>query len=650
MLNPGPAKNLALSVAALVHKDQHIDAAKAIFETLQQKWTLGRNVKREDVYSILNLYVHDLLENGAPEEAAAILWTPTQFTSEPASVKSVWRLYDETDMGLIMGAAKMGKSYGMGVRIFLEWLRDPEYTSVRVVGPSETHLETNLFSHLVSLHRRATLPMPGEIGERFIGLSRRDQLSAIKGVVIPKGNVKKAGALQGGHRRPRPQPHPVFGPLSRLIVFIDEIENVPNGLWQDIDNVLSDIEEKGGEGFKIFGAYNPSDPYSEVAKRAEPPFGWQDLDPEVHFRWASTRGWEVLRLDGEKSENVVSGKIIYPGLQNRVGLEKIAKNAGGRQGRGYLVMGRGVYPQAGTVATVVPAGMWPKWRGEFIWYEEPIRVGAADLALEGGDEAVYTLGKWGRAVGAKYPSSIEHPNGHTVMFKDKSGAVTPRWGLQAYKSFVLPKGETVAMKNSILDLNKRAGVRPEYFACDRTGAGTGVADLLKYEWSSLIYDVNFSQSASDQKLMFEDSKTCKEEYERLYSELWFSLRMWGEFGYFLIGPEVDFSKLTPQIIGRQFSVQMGRKRVESKRDYMARGFTSPNDADSLTLLVYAARKGSGLILSMRGIDVEVPGGVLDDFDGGYTGGARIDPSNKSDYLDLSIRIPGDCQGDPLEIL
>jgi hypothetical protein len=640
MLKSGQETDLANQIAALVHQDKHVEAARQIYDYTGDRCPFGKFAKKEDAYPVLQTYLHDLLENDAPEYAAKLLWTTTQFTFEPESVKALWKLFDEADMGLVMGAAKMGKSFSLGARCMLEWIRDPEYTSIRVIGPSANHLEANLFSHLVSLNRRASLPLPGDIGALFIGLDRREQLSSIRGVIIPKGNVKKSGSLQGGHRRPRLKPHPVFGPLSRLIILIDEIENVPTGLWMDIDNVLSDIEEKGGQGFKLFGSYNPTDPKSEVAKRAEPPFGWQDLDPDVHYRWTSVRGWEVLRLDGEKSENVISGRIIFPGLQNRVGLEKIAKNAGGRQGAGYYMMGRGLYPHTGHDATVIPAGMWPKWRGEFIWWEDPQPVAGVDLALEGGDEAVYTLGQWGRASGVKWPASIEFPQGHTTMFKNREGQVLPRWGLQAVKQFVLPKGDTVAMKNSVLEMNRKAGVKPEFFSCDRTGVGRGTSDLIKYEWASNIHDINYSQAASDSKLMEEDTKNCKDEFERMFSELWFALRAWGEFGYLLLGPEIDFGKLTSQVIGRKFRTKTGKRVVESKSDFMSRGNSSPNDADSLTLLVYAARMGSALILSMRGADPRVPGDYQDWFgEDQYPGGSRIDESNRTQYLDTSDRLP-----------
>jgi hypothetical protein len=546
----------------------------------------------------------------------------------------VWRLFSEADTGLIMGAAKMSKSFSMGVRLFLEWVRDPEWTTIRVVGPSENHLEENLFSHLVSLHQHASLPMPGEVGDLFIGLSRRDQMSSIRGVIIPKGNVKKAGRLQGGHRRPRTTPHPVFGPLSRMFIFLDEVENIPMGIWQDIDNVLSEIE-KGGQGFKIFGAYNPSNASDEVAKRAEPPFGWGDFDEDVHFRWKSIRKWDVLRLDGERCENVLQDKIIYPGLQTKEGLERIATNAGGRNAPGYRTMGRGCYPSTGIEAAIIPPGMLLKMRGEYIWYQEPQPISATDLALEGVDGAIHTIGSWGLATGIKYPPSLDFPKGQIVMFKDPQGHLLPRWGLQANQQFALPKGDTVAMSRSVQDVNRKSGTRPEYYACDRTGHGAGVADLIRNEWSSAIHDVNYSEGASETKIMQEDSRPCNKAYERIFTELWFALRLWGEFGYFLIHPSVDMSKLNQQLTQRRFRTKSGGIKVaESKKDYKARGFESPGEADSLTLLVHAARKGSGVIPSMRGAAVDSPGDEDDDWNSGrYPGGVRIDPSNMSDHLE-----------------
>lgn len=628
-------RELANVISPMLHTHRHAEAAQIVADCFGIKLKIAKTAGPQKYVPVLNVFLHHLMENGGMPEAAGMLWPKNLFTFEPESVRRVWELFDRSSRGLIMGAAKMGKSFSMGVRFFLEWVRDPEYTTLRVLGPSEDHLEQNLFSHLVALHKSASLPMPGEVGELFIGLDRREQMSSIKGVVIPKGNTKKAGRLQGGHRRPRKTPHPVFGPLSRMFIFLDEIENIPNGVWLDIDNVLSEIE-KGVEGFKIFGAYNPTNPTDEVGKRAEPVTGWSGVDEDEHFEWKSIRGWDVIRLDGERCENVLRNEIVFPGLQTREGLDAIAQGAGGRNAPGYRTMGRGMYPSMGVEATVIPAGMLPKMRGEFFWYEPPQPVAAVDLALEGKDEAIYTLGKFGKATGIKYAPSIEFPEGQVVMFKDRNNQPTLRWGLQADQQFVLPKSETVGMKNSVLAMNRKAGVRPDFFGCDRTGHGAGVADLLKYEWASNIWDVNYSEGSGDEKLMAEDTKNCKELYERMYSVLWFATRQWAEFGYLLLNPKMDLSKLTQQLTNRRFKSNAGKAKVESKKDYESRGFGSPNEADSLTLLVHAARKGSGLVLSRRGDipDIAPEGYNEEEWQGeSYPGGARIDDSNRTDFLD-----------------
>ena len=636
MLSSEGQREIAAQVAALVHADRKLEAAQYVAAACKLKLDL-KDGNPAKFLPVLQNWLHYLLNNDGTEEAAQLLWTPNLFTPQPQYTRDLWKLYREANLGLIMGAGSCSKSFGMGVRLFLEWIRDPSWTSVRVVGPSQDHLESNLFSHLVSLHSGASLPMPGSVGELFIGEDRRNQLGSIKGVIIPIGKTKKAGRLQGGKRKPRPKVHPVFGSLSRMFIFIDEIENVPGGLWSDIDNILTQVEEEGGQGFKIFGAYNPTNQTDEVGKRAEPPFGWDGIQPETHYRWRSVRGWDVLRLDGEKSENVVQGKIIFPGLQTRAGLDAIAKNGGGLQSAGYYTMGRGMYPKQGVTAVVIPAGMLPKWRGEFIWLDDPEPVSSCDLALEGGAAASFTLGRWGKATGMKLPPSVEFPKGKIVMFKGPSGEVIPRWGLQADSQLPLEKGETVFTKDQLISINRRSGVKPQYFCCDATGHGRGVADLIKHEWSPLIQAINYSEGATDAKLMSEDVHTCAEDYDRLNAELWFALRAFGEFGYLLINPSMDMSALTQQLTQRR--MRLGKKsNVESKKDYMSRGYSSPDEADSLTLLVHAVRMGSGIVLSRlgQGIEEEPEDGYW--FEG--AAGFKIDFTNRTETLDGDSWKPG----------
>src|SRR6185436_2385626 len=164
-----------------------------------------------------------------------------------------------------------------------------------------------------------------------------------------------------------------------------------------------------------------------------------------------------------------------------------------------------------------------------------------------------------------------------------------------------------------------------------------IADLMKHDWSAAIHDVNYSNSPSDTKLMEEDSKPCSEEFSRICCELWFGLRAYAEFGYLLLSPSMDLSKLAVQVTQRKFVTTGKLKKVQTKKDYVSTGKESPDEADSLTLFVYAARKGSGVVLSMKGNDVGLPGDA-DGVDGWadermLKGGSYIDSTNRTDYLD-----------------
>lgn len=627
----GPRLAMVQNVSRLLHSQKMREAA----ELFSDFAGLGIKIENDDpkICSVPLLHLlHFLLDSGNPELAAGLLWNEKQFTTKPESVRSLWRLFDTSSMGLVPSAASMGKSYSLGGRLLLEWARDPEWTTVKVIGPTEQHLEENLFSHLVALHQSAALPMPGEVGDLFIGLDRRNRFSSITGLIIPVGKQKKSGRLQGIKRRPRREEHPIHGDLSRLFILLDELENIPTGIFSDLDNLLSNFSQADVNGLKIFGCYNPCDISHEVAKRVEPEKGWENFDIDADYQWKSKRGWDVLRLDGEKSENVVQDKIIYPGLQTKAGLERIARNAGGIKSAGYFSQGRGAYPPQGTVEmNVFAPGILSKMVGEFIWLGEPQPCGSCDLALEGGASAIFTLGKWGPATGIKFPPSLDHPTGRTVMFKNSRQQVVPRYGLQAEQQFILPKAATVAMKDKIIDVCRRAKVRPDWSAFDRTGNGAGVCDLIRHEWGN-IHDVNFSEGGSDGKIFLEDTKSCAESYDRISSELWFAMRAYAEFGFLLLHPQLSLEKLSTQLLQRRYSVVNKRSKVESKRDFGSRGsWSSPDEADSLSLLVYAARKGSGITLSMAGGESS---SSAEDEDSWRSEEVRIDASNRTDCLSL----------------
>lgn len=624
-------KLLVNRVAERLHAEDFFGAAKLYAEYTHRSTKVMPVVEtKEQATMLLSTLLHWCLENDGYEEAAQLLWGPTLFNPTSEATQRVWKAFEEADLFLLMGAGSMSKSYSIGVRLFLEWIRDPEHTHVKVGGPSEAHLKENLFNHLVALHRQSTIPLPGKAQDLFIGLDSKARKGAISGVVIPLGQ-SGAGRLQGVKRVARKKKHPVFGEMTRMFVFLDEIINIPDGIWKDLDNVLTQID--GTHTLKVGGAMNPTDQSAEAAKRCEPPDGWGNFDPDIHYDWVSKRGWRVCRLDAMKCENVIQRRIVYPGLQTYEGLQALILNAGGTDSAGYWSMGRGCFPPSGTSMSIIPQGMLNAFKAEVIWYDEPVPVGAVDLALEGSDTAVFYKGRFGLATGIIFPPSLQHPNGNTVMFKDHRGKNRPRQVLLAETKLKLPRGDTVNMKDEIRRVSNTFSIRPDRLCVDRTGNGQGVFDLLRFEWGEVI-GVNYSESASETRIMVEDHDIPKELYSRIDSELWFATRKFLEFGYVYGAAGLDTEDLFAQLTGRQFRMQGKRARVESKPDYKSRnGGKSPDDADGFTLLIHCVRRSFGFV---PGMSPENSVETNRNYDEGDERDVRISADNRYEDLDTPM--------------
>lgn len=622
-----PVKELVEVIASRIHSDDYFGAARAYAEFVT-KATGSKPpcANKTDADVLLTTLLHWLLENNGYEEAAQLLWGPTLFDPRPESTRRVWAAFEEKDLILLMGAGSMSKSYSMGVRLFLEWVRDPEYTTVKVVGPSEDHLESNLFTHLVTLHRQATIPLPGNPTRLFIGGDPRLRKGSIAGVVVPLGKAA-AGRLQGVKRVPRKKPHPKFGKLSRLFVFLDEIANIPMGIWRDIDNVITNMAGDGG--LKIIGAFNPTDQEDEVGKRCEPEDGWEMFDEDSSLDWVSRRGWRVVRLDAARCENVLEKRVIYPGLQTYEGFQALIQNSGGTDSPGYYSMGRGCFPPTGTSMSVVSSGLLSGVRVEPIWYETPSAVGGVDLAFEGGDTATFVKGSFGLASGIRFAPSVDYPNGRILMFRDARENLRPRYLLVAESMLKLPKGDTIEMAEEVKRVARSFGIKPAHLCIDKTGHGSGTFDLIRSTWSEVI-GVNYSESSTEQRILSEDKDVPHKEYSRINSELWFAVRKFLEFGFLKFDLGFSPDRLTSELTGRRYRMQGKKSHVEQKKDYKSRNAgRSPDEADALTLLVHAVRFGFSFIGSMTADGASAdPTGDYDDYDDK----PRIDVTNRFEDL------------------
>ena len=615
-------KTLVSSVAELLHRDKRLEAARLYADHFGMPKVRDERAALEPLHLLLRW----CLDRGRLDYAAQLLWTPAQFTVEPESVGRIWRAIENHHFVLLMGASSMGKSYTPGVKFFLEWLRDPFYTVVRAIGPSEDHLQANLFSHLIELHNTASLPLPGKCQDLFIGINPKNKRGGIIGTVLPQGK-KSSGRLQGGKRVPRPAPHPTLGEMSRLFVLVDELENVPQGFYQDMENVVSNLQDEADTGFKVVASFNPKDATKPPYRLAEPMSGWKSFDIEKDYEWRSKAGWHVVRLDAERSENVITGEVRFRGIQTRAGIERLAETSFGKQSPGYYTFGRGAYPSLGEARSLIVEHQLAIRYGEPIWLTGFRRAGGADLALEGGDAIRLAHGRFGLA------SSVRLPDNSIFRFEGLDGSVEPRVVIVLDGIRNLPRGDTTSNAREVRAACADIGIEPERLMLDRTGVGAGTHDVLRSFWSPLVMGVNYSEGATELKIFENDPNTPRDEYVRVVSELWFAFRRLLEHGCLWFAPPFADSVARPilweQLTGRLYDPNR-TNRVETKTEYKARGNKSPDEADAATVFVHGVRRalGTPFQIGRSGKDLSPAGGGL-----AFMGEGYVDLTNKLDQLE-----------------
>ena len=94
--------------------------------------------------------------------------------------------------------------------------------------------------------------------------------------------------------------------------------------------------------------------------------------------------------------------------------------------------------------------------------------------------------------------------------------------------------------------------------------------------------VNFSEGASETRIMAEDSGTAKELYDRAQTELLFAVRKFIEFGYMKCAPGLETGELYTNLTGRLYRPTGNKCKAETKADYKSRNQgKSPDEGDAV---------------------------------------------------------------------
>ena len=520
----------------------------------------------------------------AYEEVARFLWGKDVFTTEPSEVKRVWDACGTRSKMLIQGAGSMGKSYTMGVWALLDWYRDPVNTDAKMVSLTKGHGKDNIWGHVKHLHSLAQSfvgCLPGVLTADGLTIPGVEK-AGIQLVAIRAGE-NGAGRLQGLHPSPRTgDPHWRFGKLTRKRIYLDEAEEIPQGIWVDLDNFFTSIKDDHLDDHLLcIGAANPRNKTSMFGIRCEPKDGWDSIHVDSSFRWESVYGWTILRLDAAQSENVMERKVIFPSLQTWKGYQTYAKR--GETDPEYLTMARGWFPTSSTASSVVvPDYVWTRaLRCVFEWSGPTVPLAGVDLAFGGGDKAVMCHGLWGPVTGYKDPSGEFHK------------ALPGAFGLQVSGFVTLTKTHSVDLADEIMRLCGAFGIEGDWLALDATGSGKGVCDILQRKFKGKPpRSTIWSEAATDRRIMREDTKPADETCDGLVTELVYAVSKFIEFDVLKLAPIAltQAPKLAVDVCERRMTmVTRGRVRVEPKTEFKLRVMASPDYGDAMALLVEAAR-------------------------------------------------------------
>lgn len=566
-----------------------IEAANLILALRGHDITINRH---EDALTVLRQLEEELMERGDYRYVLTLLLGQHIFNSEPGVVKDVFRgLHSGNHKLLLQGAGSVSKTYSASAWHYADWRRWPQATFVKVAAVSEDHLRRNVFAGILKMHNAAEIvvPMPFKIkiADLYMGVEEAGEAMGFSGVAFSRGNVS-TGRFRGYKSQPTSFKHKTLPQYTRLRVLGDEANSWDEGPFKDFGSTLASLNKDGR--VKITLCYNPDMTSRPVVVRAEPEQGWLEDDLETLYEWDSKQGWHVIRLDAARTENVMQRRIVYEGLQTYEGFMDLMK-AAGDSGADYYCYGRGMPPIRGASNSIIPTAWVSECRGEATFLPGVECMVTTDMAYAGIDKPTMCVWRWGKALGWR------RQDGQFVTFRHRqTQKETPRYVLQLDQIIYLEKADqTIMAAEEIQGRCKDLSVEAENVAIDATGAGLGTASHLKMYWGDVLA-VNWGEGATDGKILSEDVRSAKEQYDGLISEMWFTCRRWMDptVGVLLINPIVPSHPLNTQLTTRRYKwAKEGRQRVEKKDEWKARHQgLSPDEADSFVMgpLLVRARK------------------------------------------------------------
>lgn len=547
----------------------------------------GRVKSVTQAETVLKKYLDKLLENNDYLSAASLMFSRDLFDTRPTFVSEIFdKMSDpETKLLTIPGASGCGKSFVGGVWMALDYMRDPKYTKVRFCSMKEQHLKDNLFGHVITMINQSAIPTELHTKNLFIGYDANVNDYCISGLSFPQDETKASGRLRGIKAGNRAVRHPIWGNSGRLRLLIDEGQNVSESAYMDLPSIISQMGENDMTKIVIAGNPDEQSVPRSFGRISEPIDGWDSIDIETDHTWTSKEGWEVLRLDGDRCENIANDKVIYPGMMSPTGYKAIQAQGLNK----WMTFCRGWFPVNTGFDTVIRPEDCSKNVAECIFPHGYVDLATVDLAIRS-DRVVLTHGRWGAC------HSIKKAGEKIDQF------VKPRHMLQVMQQYSIEGiHDSMDLAKEIMKICKQIGVSPEWLAVDSTVGGEGVYSYLRNYFGDLL-GLEWGVSPTGIRSLAESEKLPNELYNRISDEMWFVMADWLRAGAMRFHPSMSnqglFRELTTRKSGQNTS--SGRMRVEGKSEYKARNRgESPDYADSCIQLPQLVRMRGSILPGME---------------------------------------------------
>jgi len=466
----------------------------------------------------------------------------------------------------------------------LDFMRDPENTSIKFGSVNDTNLKGNLWANLRTFQEQSLFPQdlhPNETRMRMKPLGARPDCG-IDAVLFSKQR-DSTGKIKGFHPKPfRLKKHPKYGDLTVVRILLDETQELSPGVQSDLGSPQSTIDEDTHH-MKIMLTCNPIDEGKWVVQMAQPRGGWEEEKINKLKDWESN-GWHVVRLDGADFENVRFHKTVFPGFLTRKAYDGYMNN--GLPTPNWYIFARGYPPPGRAQETVVPSSWFDSSKGE------PMFVGATSGLLGGDlafvqDKAILTIGRYGLASGWTDWDGVEHRfNSRNVpnQWESRHCGVLDR-------IITLQTDDNDGVAGEVKSWAEAQDIEPNFCVLDMTGNGFGVVSHLQKKWGP-VEGVNWKEKATDLKILVEDKFAADLQTKGKVSEMYWTVRRWMDprvRGLF-INPTCDnWEVLRRQLTTRAYKQAGMQIEVESKENYCKRFPQSPDEADSFVMMMFGAR-------------------------------------------------------------